>query len=277
MESPEFPLVQLKELHPPLNSHLTLYMLENFGSMVKLSSPCPAQQLRVQIWTNALTKLNSEGDWHGYDLEYQSQQSQDTFIFQGAFMPTSEGDYQFTYRVGLKNDNNQWQWAGQYQENGYLKVEPASPAMLWTQGPSYVEVFPHVYVGNFIAACQAEELGLDAVLNLGEELTLSFPSDSKIAYKKLGTLDGARHPISDEIVLEAVNWIDEQIKKGKKKVLIHCRAGIGRSGSVGVAYCFYKNPLWNYEQTLQYIWSKKPDIYPHSGLQESLEHLFSRG
>jgi hypothetical protein len=140
MESPEFPLVQLKELHPPLNSHLTLYMLENFGSMVKLSSPCPAQ---------------------------------------------------------------------------------------------------------------------------------------------LGTLDGARHPISDEIVLEAVNWIDEQIKNeqiknGKKKVLIHCRAGIGRSGSVGVAYCFYKNPLWNYEQTLQYIWSKKPDIYPHSGLQESLERLFSR-
>ncbi|MCA1992969.1 MAG: hypothetical protein LDL41_13170, partial [Coleofasciculus sp. S288] len=60
---------------------------------------------------------------------------------QGSFMPTSEGNYQFTYRVELKNDNNQWHWAGQYQENGYLKVEPASPAMLWTQGPSYVEVY----------------------------------------------------------------------------------------------------------------------------------------
>jgi hypothetical protein len=49
MENPEFPLVQLKELHPSLNSHLTLYMPQNFGAMVRLSSSCPAQELRIQI------------------------------------------------------------------------------------------------------------------------------------------------------------------------------------------------------------------------------------
>lgn len=269
-------LVQIKELSPPLNAHLTLYMLEHFGATVKLSSTYPAQELRVQLWTNTLNKFNSEGDWHPIDLAYQKSESNDTYIFQGSFTPTSEGNYQFTYRVGLNNDNNHWQWAGKFQENGSLIVEPSSPLMAWTKGSSYVEILPHVYVGNFIAACQAEELGIDAVLNLGSELTLSFPLDSQIAYTKIGALDGAKHPIPDELLLEAVNWIDEQIQQGKKKILVNCRAGIGRSGSVSVAYCFYKHPLWSYKQTLNYIWSKKPDIYPHKHLQESLERLFPR-
>lgn len=269
-------LVQIKELSPSLNAHLTLYMLEHFGATVKLSSTYPAQDLKVQLWTNALNKFNSEGDWHPIDLPYQLNESNDTYVFQGSFIPTSEGNYQFTYRVGLNNGNNHWQWAGEFQENGYLIVEPPSPLMNWTQGPSWIEILPNVYVGNFIAACQAEELGIDAVLNLGSELTLSFPPDSQITYKKLGALDGAKHPIDDEILLEAVNWIDEQIQQGKKKILVHCRAGIGRSGSISLAYCFYKHPLWSYQKTLQYIWSKKPDIYPHKHLQESLERLFPR-
>ncbi len=267
-------LAQIEEIHPPLNSHLTLYMLENFGATVKLSSPYPAQELKVQLWTNALNKFNSEGNWHAIDLTYQTQQS-DAFIFQGSFMPTSEGNYQFTYRIGHK-DNNLWQWAGNFNENGYLNIEPPSPSMTWTQGPSYIEILPHVYVGNFIAACNAEELGIDAVLNLGEELTLTFPVASQITYKKLGALDGAKHPIPEEILSESVSWIDEQIRQGKKKILVHCRAGIGRSGSVSLAYCFYKHPLWSYQQALQYVWSKKPDIYPHKHLQESLERLFPR-
>jgi dual specificity MAP kinase phosphatase len=271
-----FPLVQIQAIHPPLNSHLTLYMLEHVGATVKLSSQYPAQELRVQIWTNALTKLNPEGNWHAIDLDSQFQESNDTWVFQGSFMPTSEGDFQFTYRIGLNTIKNQWQWVGTFQNNGYLKIEPPSPAMAWTQGPSCVEVFPHVYVGNFIAASQAAHLGVDAVLNMAEELTLTFPLNSNIAYKKLGALDGANHSILDDVLLEAVNWIDEQIKQGKKKVLIHCRAGIGRSGSVSLAYCFYKNPLWSYQKTLHYIWSKKADIYPHKHLKESLEHLFPR-
>lgn len=272
----EFSLVQLKDIYPPLNSHLTLYMLETFGASVKLSSQYPAEGLRVQLWTNTFNKLNSEGDWHCIDLSYQFQESKDTFLFQGSFLPTSEGDYQFTYRIGLNTKPNKWQWAGNFQENGYLKIEPPSTSMSWTQEPSWVEILPHVYVGNFIAASQAEKLGIDAILNLGYELTLTFPSDSRIAYKKLGAFDGAQHPLSDEVLLESVRWIDEQIKQGKQKVLVHCRAGIGRSGSVSIAYCFYKHPLWSYQQTLDYIWSKKADIYPHKHLQESLERLFPK-
>jgi protein-tyrosine phosphatase len=269
-------LVQIQDIYPSLHSHITLYMLENFGATVKLLSPHPPQDLIVQIWTNALTKFNSEGDWHSINLIYTPEESQQVSVFQGSFMPTAPGDFQFTYRFCRKNDENTWQWAGQFQENGYLKVELPSPDRQWTQGPNFVEVFPNIYVGNFIAASQAASLGIDAVLNLGEELTLMFPESSPIAYRKMGTLDGASNPIADQILLAAVHWIDEQVNQDKKKILINCRAGIGRSGSVGVAYCFSKNPQWTYQQTLDYIWSKKPNIYPHSQLQDSLERLFPR-
>lgn len=89
-------------------------------------------------------------------------------------------------------------------------------------------------------------------------------------------MDGAQHPIPDEVLTEAIVWIEKQLQKGKEKVLVNCRSGIGRSGSVGLAYCFYKYPHWSYRQALDYVWSKKADIYPHKNLRESLERLFPR-
>ena len=269
-------IVQFRAIQPALNSHLTLYMLETFGASIKLISQYSPQDLRVQLWTNTLNKFNSEGYWHALELPYHSQESQHISIFKGSFIPTSEGNYQFTYRVGLKQQSGQWQWAGKFGENGFLRVEAPSAQMIWTQGPSYVEILPRVYVGNFIAASKAPELKFDAVLNLAEEFLLSFPADAGIAYQQLGVLDGAEHPIPTEVLEEAIFWIEKQLQQGKKKVLINCRAGIGRSGSVGLAYCFYKYPQWSYRQTLDYVWSKKADIYPHQQLQPSLERLFPR-
>jgi hypothetical protein len=269
-------LLQLVEMNPSIWEQRSLYMLEFFGASVTVSSSHPAEQLQVQLWTNALNKFNSEGDWHAIDLRYQRQDENGNWVFEGGFRPTSEGNYAFTYRAALYSESPEWQWAGEFGQNGQLSVKVPSPRDRWTQGANYVEILPHVYVGNFIAASQAQELGIDAVLNLAAELTLSHPIESGFAYKKLGTLDGAQHPISDKILLESVQWIEEQLQQGKQKILIHCRAGIGRSGSVGVAYCFLKNPDWSYDQTLQYIWSKKADIYPHRNLQDSLEQLFPR-
>ncbi|MGF1496649.1 MAG: dual specificity protein phosphatase family protein [Elainellaceae cyanobacterium] len=270
-----FPDVQFIRIQPGLGEGRSLYMLEYFGASVILASPHEPDALEVQIWTNAPTKFNSQGDWHSLDLTYERTDASGQTTFVGGFRPTSEGDYEFTYRVKLRG-SSQWQWAGWLDNNGRLQVRPPSPTASWTQGPSYVEILPQVYVGNFIAASQAEQLGLDAVLNLGEELTVTYAPDSSITYQKMGTPDGAHHPISEEILRDAVQWIEAQRQQGKQRILVHCRAGIGRSGSVGVAYCFYKHPHWTYEQALLYAWSKKADIYPHRNLQESLERLFPR-
>ncbi|MDJ0595966.1 MAG: dual specificity protein phosphatase [Pleurocapsa sp. MO_226.B13] len=271
-----FIVVQLFETHPSLNSIVTLYMLETFGASVKLFSSHTPEEICVQLWTNTLNKFNSEGNWHPIELSYQASDAENSHIFGGSFTPTSQGNYQFTYRVRLKRQPEQWQWAGKYGENGYLSVLAPSPEMNWTQGASYVEVMPSVYVGNFIAASNAVDLGFDSVLNLAEEFILDFPPDAGIAYKHLKLKDGAQHPIANEVISIAIAWIEQQLERGKKKVLINCRAGIGRSGSIVLAYCFYKHSQWSYRQALDYIWSKKADIYPHKHLQNSLERLFTR-
>ncbi|MBD2195141.1 MULTISPECIES: dual specificity protein phosphatase family protein [Calothrix] len=268
-------LVQFQEIYPSLGSQLTLYMLESFAATVKLKSPYPAAEIQVQIWTNTLNKFNSEGLWSAIDLEYTNRDETDTYMFQGGFLPTSPGNYQFTYRIRLNNQENKWQWAGGFGENGYLKVEAPSAAMTWTQGPNHVEFLPRVYVGNLIAASQAEQLKIDAVLNLASEFNLAFSASSNVLYKKISLIDGAQNFIPDHALLESINWIESQVKQGKK-VLINCRAGIGRSGSISIGYCFYKNRHWTYQETLDYIWSKKADIYPHKHLQETLERLFPR-
>jgi|GEM_PF-675573 len=264
------------DIQPALFQERALFMLEFFGATVTLASSHPPTALQVQIWTNTLNKHNSEGDWHPIELTYQTQTIDGHYVFEGGFRPTSAGSYAYTYRVGLRDPQPQWQWAGNFKTNGNLHIKPPSQNALWTQGPNHVEVMPTIFVGNFIAASQADQLGFDAVLNLAEELTVAYPPDSGIAYKKLGTTDGAQHPINDSLLLDALRWIEEQQHQGKQRILLHCRAGIGRSGSLGVAYCFQKNSTWSYDQTLNYVWSKKLDIYPHRHLQESLERLFPR-
>ena len=268
--------MQFKEIHPILNSVVTLYMLETFGASVKLVSTNSPDEICVQLWTNTLNKFNSEGNWYPIDLLYKSTESENTHVFGGSFTPTSKGNYQFTYRVRLKQKSRSWQWAGQYGENGYLSVLPPSPKMNWTQKASYVEIMPSVYVGNFIAASNAAELGFDAVLNLAEEFILDFSVDTGIAYRHIKLKDGAQNPIDDEVISNAIAWIERQLQQRKKKVLVNCRAGIGRSGSILLAYCFYKHPHWSYKRARDYIWSKKADIYPHKHLQTSLERLFER-
>lgn len=268
-------IVYCHEVWPPLNADVTLYMLEVFGASLVVSSPHPVDVLRVQLWTNLVSRHNSEGAWQGIDLSLAEGQPDGAARFEGGVQATSEGAFQFTYRFGLKDAPGQWQWLGRDQDDGRLQILPPSADMKWTQGPRYAEILPGIFVGNFIAAAEAARLGFGAVLNLAEELTPTFAPEDDIAYRKLPCRDGAVHPIDPAFLREGVAWVMAQQRAGRR-VLINCRAGIGRSGSLGVACCFSQNLQWSYEQTLEYVWSKKPDIYPHSQLQKSLEALFPR-
>ncbi|MCL6584005.1 MAG: dual specificity protein phosphatase family protein [bacterium] len=272
--------VQITEIQPPLGSSRTLYMLEPFGVMVKATAYpcCSPQSLVAEIWTNAIDKLSPEGAWHGVPMYLNSSPAANLLEFHGSFMPTDQGRFEYTVRVGLKKNGQPypscWQWAGAYGQNGALTVLPPSPEMDWTQGPQAEEIAPGVFVANLIAASKAPELGFQAVLNMAEELNFGFP-EGGVEYKKIALPDGAHNPIPSEKILEAVSWIKQQVEQGRR-VCINCRAGIGRSGSIGIAYLYASHPDWSYTEALQAAWSKKPNIYPHQNLHLTLEALFPR-
>ncbi len=81
--------------------------------------------------------------------------------------------------------------------------------------------------------------GIDAIVNLCAEFPDLPPIERKAGF------DVYYLPIDDEAVPEmntmdeALEWIDESIYLGKK-VLVHCRHGIGRTGTIVSAYLLRK-------------------------------------
>lgn len=270
-------LATFHEALPALGHWLGRYMLETIHVRLILRPHCPIEELQVQVWTNLPTRYNSADTWYAIDLPHTHKTAEGYAQFEQDLKPTSPGEFELTYRICHRDRPDSPQWLSHPHDSVRLHIAPPARDMDWTQGPNHVEIMPGVFVGNFISASQAEALGFDAVLNMAEELDLSLLPEGAIAYRKLSCRDGALHPIPETLIQRAIAWIDEQLAQGKQRLLVHCRAGIGRSGSIGVAYCYRHHPDWSYQQTVDYVWSKKPDVYPHHQLQSSLEKLFPRG
>jgi len=84
----------------------------------------------------------------------------------------------------------------------------------------------------------------DAVVVLVEEFELPYNLDE---WKKRG-VEVLHSPVRDfsapalNQLLEILRWIEERVREGKK-VLIHCMGGLGRSGTVAVAWLMYAKGL----------------------------------
>ncbi|WP_297090323.1 dual specificity protein phosphatase family protein [Thermococcus sp.] len=80
----------------------------------------------------------------------------------------------------------------------------------------------------------------DAVVVLVEEFELPYSLDE---WQKRG-VEVLHSPIEDftapslEQLLKILRWIEARVGEGKK-VLIHCMGGLGRSGTVAVAWVMY--------------------------------------
>lgn len=57
-------------------------------------------------------------------------------------------------------------------------------------------------------------------------------------------------------------------------MLIHCKAGISRSGAIVCAYLMWKNK-WSFEEALNFSRSKRSKISPNEGFKKQLR-LFEK-
>ncbi|WP_297497669.1 dual specificity protein phosphatase family protein [Thermococcus sp.] len=88
----------------------------------------------------------------------------------------------------------------------------------------------------------AEEF--DAVVVLVREFELPYPLEE---WERRG-IEVFHSPIEDftapslSQLLEILHWIDARVKEGRR-VLIHCLGGLGRSGTVAVAWLMYSKGI----------------------------------
>jgi hypothetical protein len=145
-----------------------------------------------------------------------------------------------------------------------------------------------LFLGNAAAAANPvmpetgrgllEAHGVKAVLNATEDRDPS-PAlfGSGIEYVQFPFRDFSHNPMDEGKLWEAVQWIDERISHGKP-VFIHCHAGIGRSGSLVVAYlllCKYPEKSFDAVVALvnERLRHQRHTIYPHVGIPESVARV----
>jgi len=210
------------------------------------------------------------------------ERDDDGMVLKGIFVPSISGPHR--YRVLLDVGGRLFCLrAGEWPV-----AEPIDFAT-WTHGPMITEIDPGLFIGNAAAAANPavpagarigllEGLGIRAVLNAAEERDTS-PAlrGSWIEYHSIPFTDSISIPLGEEKVREALRWVDERLKAGKP-VLVHCHAGIGRSGSLIVAYLsLFVHPEMDRDEIValvnERLRHKQHRINTHVGLEETIESL----
>lgn len=236
-------------------------------------------QVEVDAWTNIHHADNPEGKWKAVPLHFSETNTHGHHVYRGSVVATGQGDYKLTFRAKMKKDyqtsaEESYAWASQFKMDCTINVAPPNGDK-YTQGPQFTRIMGSVYIGNFVAASQADKLKFDSVLNVADNLDILVTKfKSYINYKKIPLAEGAQNTIPEKCLSEAVMWLQRQYKDGLN-TLINSRSGIGRAGSVVIAFVYATDRGLSYDDAKAYV-SERHFIYPHRGLRETLLKMFPR-
>ena len=268
--------IVVKELFPPIPSSGEMFMLEAMTYKITLHAQPLAHvnpdDVIVEVWTNQFDRYNGEGEWHGVRLTLLTKNS-DCLLFGESEIITSDKDFQFKFRAKLRSDAD-YVWLADSEKRGRVTLAPARENDAWTQGANWTHIINSIHCGNFIAAVNAKECGFTHVLNVAGNLDTIYKPGQEVNYKKVGMIDGGHNPIPAELLKQAVEWLRE-VDKPENKVLVNCRAGIGRAGSTTIAYVCAVKEEWTYEECKEVVLGKR-FVYPHKGLKEAIYSVFPR-
>eukprot|EP01111_Echinosteliopsis_oligospora_P012353 TRINITY_DN4210_c0_g1_i1.p1 TRINITY_DN4210_c0_g1~~TRINITY_DN4210_c0_g1_i1.p1 ORF type:complete len:240 (+),score=28.38 TRINITY_DN4210_c0_g1_i1:79-720(+) len=114
---------------------------------------------------------------------------------------------------------------------------------LGLRGNFYDKIDDHVYLGAMVMGYQIPLLkskSITAVVNMCDEFSgpVVKYQQSGIEQLHLPTIDHLEPTIED--IKTAISFIDSKVKQGHN-VLIHCRAGRGRSGAIAFCWLLYRH------------------------------------
>jgi protein-tyrosine phosphatase len=122
-------------------------------------------------------------------------------------------------------------------------------------------------VGNINDAMQPPTQ-IGALLLVAEEYTIDAPNwlaYGKIPFKDFGEADPRR-------LDDAVRWVERHLTDNR--VMVCCRAGMGRSVSVVMAYlCCVENMA--YDDVLKLVMTRRPGAMPLPNLENTIERVLS--
>jgi len=130
----------------------------------------------------------------------------------------------------------------------------------------YTWITDRLALGGWIA--EPEELPFDAILSMETHAPLAlreWVSSGRVEYRWYSIVDIDSGEDHDEIVRRfeaAAALINEWIATGRKRVLVHCYAGISRSVTAVVWYLVrYEGLTW--DEALETIKARRPMVYPN--------------
>jgi protein-tyrosine phosphatase len=120
-------------------------------------------------------------------------------------------------------------------------------------------------VGNINDAMQPP-VQIGALLLVAEEYTIDAPkwlAYGKIPFKDFGEADPKR-------LADAVRWVEQHLTDNR--VMVCCRAGMGRSVSVVMAYlCCVEHMA--YADVLKLVLTRRPGAMPLPNLEDAIERV----
>jgi len=127
------------------------------------------------------------------------------------------------------------------------------------------QITDRLFVGNIYDSAQPPAQ-ISALLLVAEEYQLESPSwliTSRIPFKDFGEAD-------PNVLADAVGWVEQHI--ADHRVMVCCRAGMGRSVSVAMAYlCCVEGMA--YADVLKLVLAKRPGALPLPKLEAGIEQV----
>lgn len=127
------------------------------------------------------------------------------------------------------------------------------------------QITDRVFVGNIDDASQPP-VQISAVLLVAEEFTVEAPrwlAYGRIPFKEFGEPDWKQ-------LAGAVDWVERHVTD--HRVMVCCRAGMGRSVSVVMAYLCCVEEM-TYADALKLVVSRRPGAMPLPKLEQAIDKV----